>query len=58
MRLKFTEILSILKNIFNIILSIFILICVLPFMVLVFIHYFIKGFINEHNKYYEDNSVS
>lgn len=58
MTLKFTEILNILKNIFNIILSTFILFCVLPLMVLVFIHYFIKGFIKEHNKYYEDNRIS
>ena len=58
MILKFTEILNILKNIFNILLSTFILFCILPLIVLDFIYAFIKSFINEHNKYYEDNSIS
>ena len=48
--------LSIIKTIFNTLISIKILFSVLPIMVLIFIHYFIKGFINEHNLYYEDNS--
>ena len=48
--------LNTIKTIFNILISTLILFSILPIMVLVFIHYFIKGFINEHNLYYEDNS--
>lgn len=50
--------LKILKTIFNITITTLVLFCILPIMVLIFIHYFIKGFISEHNKYYENNSIS
>ena len=48
--------LNTIRTIFNVLISIIILFSILPIMVLLFIHYFIKGFINEHNLYYEDNS--
>jgi len=50
--------LNTIKSIFNILISLLILFSILPIMILIFIHYFIVGFIKEHTKYYEDNSIS
>jgi len=50
--------LMILKSIFRTLLALLIVISCLPIFALIFIHYFIKGFIAEENKQNEDNSIN
>jgi hypothetical protein len=46
------------KSIFRTLLALLIVISCLPIFALIFIHYFIKGFIAEENKKNEDNSIN
>jgi len=46
------------KSIFRTLLALLIVISCLPIFALIFIHYFIKGFIAEENKQNEDNSIN
>jgi len=48
----------ILKSIFRTLLALIILLSCLPIFILIFIHYFIVGFISEENKKNENNSIS
>jgi hypothetical protein len=50
--------LMILKSIFKTLLALLIVISCLPIFALIFIHYFIKGFIAEENKQNEDSSIN
>lgn len=55
-QLEFIEMSTILRIIFNTLLALLILVCCLPFVAIIFIHYFIKGFVEVELKKNESSN--
>ncbi len=57
-QLKYIEMLQTLKIIFRTLLALLIVVSCLPICMLIFVHYFIKGYVETQNEINENRSIN